>query len=76
MSNPSTAISKLLMSNSEFILIGLTGRTGSGCTTTAKLLQSKNLSFPDTELVENIYNGLNSIRYSIIKNYSKIHWKN
>ncbi|GAA0329234.1 anti-phage dCTP deaminase [Morganella psychrotolerans] len=62
------------MSNSEFILIGLTGRTGSGCTTTAKLLGTKILTFPESNLVENIYSGLNSIRYKIIKNYTKNHW--
>ncbi|WP_203559634.1 hypothetical protein, partial [Klebsiella quasipneumoniae] len=40
-------ISELFLENNQFILVGLTGRTGSGCTTTANILESKNVSFPD-----------------------------
>lgn len=39
-------ISNLLSERSNFILIGLTGRTGSGCTTTAELLKSGDLQYP------------------------------
>lgn len=35
-------ISELFLENSQFILVGLTGRTGSGCTTTANILEEKN----------------------------------
>lgn len=36
-----SAIDTLYGEDDDFILIGLTGRTGSGCTTTAKILQSQ-----------------------------------
>ena len=41
-------ISKLFLERSKFILIGLTGRTGSGCTTAANILESKEVPlFPE-----------------------------
>ncbi|MEZ2757490.1 hypothetical protein ACBQ54_07170 [Providencia vermicola] len=44
-------ISNLLSERSNFILIGLTGRTGSGCTTTANLLKKEKLNFPSSDEV-------------------------
>ncbi|QKJ50177.1 deoxycytidylate deaminase [Proteus vulgaris] len=70
------AINKLLMSNTEFIMIGLTGRTGSGCTTTANLLHQTYSSFPEHDLVEDLYSGLDKERYKIISNYTKNNWIN
>jgi ABC-type multidrug transport system ATPase subunit len=40
-------ISELFLENNQFILVGLTGRTGSGCTTTANILESKSIAFPE-----------------------------
>lgn len=51
-------ISELFMENSKFVLIGLTGRTGSGCTTAAKILESVNPEFPDESQISGFYTGL------------------
>lgn len=67
-------INQLFLENSQFILVGLTGRTGSGCTTTANILERKNPNFPDAENLKGFYNGLDIKRYSIVKKYAEIHW--
>lgn len=38
------AIDTIYNEREQFIVIGLTGRTGSGCTTVSKILQSENFS--------------------------------
>jgi deoxycytidylate deaminase len=67
-------ISKLFMERSRFILIGLTGRTGSGCTTAANILESKNPVFPELSSInykgKPFYSGLDGKRYKILKNYT------
>ncbi|MEZ8187051.1 anti-phage dCTP deaminase [Shewanella sp. 5S214] len=69
-------ISNLLGERSNFILIGLTGRTGSGCTTTSKLL-SKELQFPYENEInyknKNYFNGMDTKRYGIVRNYAVKH---
>ncbi len=67
-------ISELFMENSKFVLIGLTGRTGSGCTTAAKILESLNPEFPDENQINDFYKGLDKKRYSITKKFSSEHW--
>ncbi|MEI8611766.1 anti-phage dCTP deaminase [Enterovibrio sp. Hal110] len=69
-------ISQLFLENSQFILVGLTGRTGSGCTTTANILESKNPNFPDPEHLNYFYKGLDVNRYKIVKKYAEQHWSN
>ncbi|MEN4768875.1 anti-phage dCTP deaminase [Duffyella gerundensis] len=69
-------ISELFLENNQFILVGLTGRTGSGCTTTANILESKNMSFPELNSLSNFYNGLDIRRYSIVKKFAEEHWEN
>lgn len=69
-------ISELFLENNQFILVGLTGRTGSGCTTTANILESKNIPFPELNSLSGFYNGLDKIRYSIVKNFAEEHWEN
>lgn len=73
-------VGNLLSERSNFIVIGLTGRTGSGCTTTASILGEEKPSFP-TELEVNIgkesfFKGLDKKRYKNVlqftnKNYHK-----
>lgn len=66
-------ISKVFLERNKFAVIGLTGRTGSGCTTAATILESGNQNTP--ELKEITYKGkaffedLNERRYSVIKKY-------
>ncbi|MEQ9842573.1 anti-phage dCTP deaminase [Pectobacterium brasiliense] len=69
-------ISELFLENNQFILVGLTGRTGSGCTTTANILENKNISFPDLNSLNSFYNGLDTRRYSIVKKFAEEHWEN
>lgn len=67
-------ISSLLSERNSFILIGLTGRTGSGCTTTANLLSGEKFKFPQESEVNyqkrSYFEGLDKKRYEIIRNYA------
>lgn len=70
-----TLISSLLSERDNFIVIGLTGRTGSGCSTTAKILATEEkTSFPHDYEVnynkESYFTGLDKKRYSILRNYA------
>lgn len=69
-------ISELFLENNQFIIIGLTGRTGSGCTTAANILESKKISLPELNGLNGFYNGLDEIRYSIVKTFAEEHWEN
>ncbi len=40
MANTETAINKLYEEREDFIIIGLTGRTGAGCSTVSKILEA------------------------------------
>ncbi|WP_235810979.1 hypothetical protein [Pseudomonas syringae] len=68
-------VSSLFKERSKFVVIGLTGRTGSGCTTAANILESSSVNFPDSNAVQ--YKGkpfferLNGKRYEILKNYTE-----
>ena len=69
-------ISNLLSERSNFILIGLTGRTGSGCTTTANLLEGdgKTLQFPIHHEVnyqdQPYFSKMDAKRYEIVRKYA------
>lgn len=69
-------ISELFLENNQFILVGLTGRTGSGCTTTANILESKSIAFPELSGLSGFYKGLDKRRYSIVKKFAEEHWDN
>lgn len=62
------------MENSKFVLIGLTGRTGSGCTTAAKILESEQADIPDENQINDFYTGLDIKRYLVTKRYISKHW--
>lgn len=65
--NPSSrAIESVYKENKRFVVIGLTGRTGSGCSTAAEILCGGSIELP-----ENAYSGItnNELRkHRIIKN--------
>jgi len=67
-------ISELFLENSQFILVGLTGRTGSGCTTTANILEEKKPNFPEVNNLAGFYSGLDINRYEIAKKFTEKNW--
>jgi len=67
-------ISELFLENSQFILVGLTGRTGSGCTTTANILEEKKPNFPEVNNLSGFYSGLDVNRYEIAKKFTEKNW--
>lgn len=72
-SHQTKAVKNIFNESSNFILIGLTGRTGSGCSTTARLLKSQSIDLPDT-MNANLKN--NELRkYRIVKRYIESNWQ-
>lgn len=56
----------------QFIVIGLTGRTGSGCTTVAHMLQADEIAIPDES---GFYENDNDKRkYLIVRDYIRGNW--
>lgn len=74
LSNKSNAmISSLFHERSKFIVLGLTGRTGSGCTTAANILENEKASFPKAEDVkigkDLFFSNLDLRRYKVATHY-------
>lgn len=69
----SNAVENLFSERKDFIIIGLTGRTGSGCSTLAKLLTK---SFEELQPPKQI-NGsdIEKRQYEIVYNYACMNWK-
>ncbi|OCH01491.1 hypothetical protein [Aliivibrio fischeri] len=63
----SLAIDKIYEEISDFLIIGLTGRTGSGCSTSAKILSAESLDLPDPG--QSHFIGNEERKYRIIKKY-------
>lgn len=67
-------LSSLTNERNRFILIGLTGRTGSGCTTAAGILSKKDPEYPTLDDVrigdKEYFEGLDKRRYEIVKSFS------
>lgn len=73
--NVAKAIDKIYNEREKFIIIGLTGRTGSGCTTVSKILQTEkftSLSLRQPKTTN--FNDNNERKHQIIYNYAKKHW--
>lgn len=72
-------ISSLFHERSKFIVIGLAGRAGSGCTTAASILERKTPGFPRAEDVrvgsEPFFSGLDARRYKVVSKYSTENYK-
>jgi deoxycytidylate deaminase len=66
------ATNMLFQETGKYIIIGLTGRTGSGCTTSAKILSNQELYIPEKS---NIYNSDNEKRkYKIVSGFIRENW--
>ncbi len=73
--NVSKAIDTIYNEREKFIIIGLTGRTGSGCTTVSKILEKE--KFTDLNLHEPEVTGFTNNderKYQIIYEYAQKHW--
>lgn len=66
-------ISKIFLERNKFAIIGLTGRTGSGCTTAATILENDAQKAPELKDItykgKDFFHDLNNKRYTVIKNY-------
>ena len=67
-----TALEKVFQETSEFIVIGLTGRTGSGCSTAADILSGRPLNLPSVN--DSHYLGNEARKYKIVKRYIEQQW--
>lgn len=63
----SIAIDKIYNEMSDFLVIGLTGRTGSGCSTVARILTEPKLDLPEPS--QSHFVGNEQRKYRIIKKY-------
>lgn len=69
----SLAIDKLYDESSNFIVIGLTGRTGSGCSTSAQILSQDKIDLPETDKAH--YTDNEARKYRIVKKYINESWE-
>ncbi len=66
------AIKSLYSQREKFILIGLTGRTGSGCTTVSEILSKEDISELDLRSYKTCdYNSADERKYSVVYRYMK-----
>ena len=69
----SKALETVFNESSDFIIIGLTGRTGSGCSTSASILSLNKLPLPD--IGNSHYTGNEARKYRIVKRYIDKNWQ-
>jgi deoxycytidylate deaminase len=69
----SVALENVFKDTSNFIVIGLTGRTGSGCSTAADILTKPTLNLP--EAGSSHFFGNEARKFKIIKKYIDAHWE-
>ncbi len=73
MKDESRALKRVYAESSNFIILGLTGRTGSGCSTAAQILERSNPQIPK---FSKLYNTTNDRRkYRIVRRYIKYNWQ-
>ena len=71
----SVAIDEIYRERERFIIVGLTGRTGSGCTTAAEILKTntfKELSLQQPK--ETAFSNCDERKYRIVYRYAEKHW--
>ena len=74
MSSLNTAVKKVFEERSKFVILGLTGRTGAGCTTTGELLEKsfQDFSPPLVNSSENM--NEEDRQYQVSLDYLKVKW--
>ena len=66
----SSAVNQMYKSKEQMILLGLTGRTGSGCSTVARILEAENISNLDLkQYKEYDYNNVQERKNKVVYNY-------
>lgn len=73
--NVANAIDKIYNEREKFIIIGLTGRTGSGCTTVSRILQTEKFSSLSIHQPKTTnFNNIDERKYQIVYSYAQKHW--
>ena len=72
--NVVNALEQIFQEREKFILIGLTGRTGSGCTSSANLLSSDLSDFDLPKPKLSNFDNNDERKERIIYNYTQRHW--
>ena len=70
--NAAMALENVFKESSNFLIIGLTGRTGSGCSTSANILTEDRIYLPDAQ--KSHYLGNEQRKFRIIKKYIDEYW--
>jgi len=71
----SSATEMLYSERKDFIIIGLTGRTGSGCSTVAKLLNMSFANFAPPKPKENDFKNNEERKYQTLYRYARSNWE-
>lgn len=72
MGSPNTAINTIYNERDAFVVIGLTGRTGSGCTTVAQILSTSKLNLHEPKEFD--FQNNDERKYRVVYNYAKSNW--
>lgn len=70
-----TKLDELYSLREDFSIIGLTGRTGSGCSDVAKILNSEFKSLEGLVKPGKVPLSIQERKYEIVYNFNKINWK-
>lgn len=71
-----SSLGKIYEIRDKFVLLGLTGRTGAGCSTVAKVLKTKKFNELTLSSKKNIdYHNAEDRKYRIINKFMEKHWE-
>lgn len=70
-----TKLDQLYSLRKNFTIIGLTGRTGSGCSELAEILSTDFDKISNIRKVDDIEESVFQKKYQIVQNYTQLNWK-
>ena len=70
-----TKLDKLYSLRDEFSIIGITGRTGSGCTDVAETLSCEFENLPKVIAPSSVSKNTLQRKYKIVYDFNKLNWK-